>query len=267
MLCTNCGKARTGTEKYCTACGKRFPEPSFGTEEPQASDRDYPRAAVDHDATGSRPVRTPRAATRRLPTAPIVALLLVVLAAAVVGTWYAIRKAPSANTAIPRVTRSSSAQPSGSTPTVTSSSPLPSSTEQQTSPANGLVSLAPAAAQYSDADSIQPVITEYFQAINNRDYTKYLATQSPGVALTPQQFQTGFRSTEDSSVIVTNIAIAPDGRPEADVTFTSQQQPQDGPNGESCTNWQVKMFLDGNAGTYTIGALPADYSASYQPCS
>ena len=38
-----------------------------------------------------------------------------------------------------------------STPTVSGSSPLPSSPRQQTSPANDLVSLAPAAAQYPDA--------------------------------------------------------------------------------------------------------------------
>ena len=53
----------------------------------------------------------------------------------------------------------------------------------------------------------------------------------------------------------------------ADVTFTSRQQPQDGPSGESCTNWQITMFLDDNAGTYTIGAPAAGYAASYQPCS
>ena len=110
------------------------------------------------------------------------------------------------------------------------------------------------------------MITEYFRAINSRDYAGYLTTQSPGNALTEQQFQTGFRSTVDSDVLVTSITTAPDGRPAADVTFTSRQQPQDGPDGESCTNWQVTMFFDANAGTYTIGAPPADYRASYQAC-
>ena len=85
--------------------------------------------------------------------------------------------------------------------------------------------------------------------------------------MTAGQFQTGFRSTQDSNVLITGIGQAPDGRPAADVTFTSRQQPQDGPQGESCTNWQVTMFFDDPAGTYTIGAPAAGYHASYQACA
>jgi hypothetical protein len=58
----------------------------------------------------------------------------------------------------------------------------------------------------------------------------------------------------------------PGGQPAADVTFTSRQQPQDGPEGESCTNWRVTMYFDGSAGTYTIGAPPNGYKAAYQAC-
>jgi hypothetical protein len=63
-------------------------------------------------------------------------------------------------------------------------------------------------------------------------------------------------------VLVTSIELAPDGRPAADLAFTSRQQPQDGPDGESCTNWHLTMFFDDRAGTYTLGAPPADYHAS-----
>ena len=129
-----------------------------------------------------------------------------------------------------------------------------------------LVSFAPAAAGSPDAAAIQPVVTEYFQAINNRDYAGYRAVESPGNAVSRQQFQAGFRSTVDSDVVVNSIASASDGRPAAEVTFTSQQQPQDGPDGESCTNWQVTMFFDTSTGSYTIGAPPADYHASYGAC-
>jgi len=210
----------------------------------------------------------PAAAGRRLLTLPMAALAVVIAAAAGAGSWYAVREASAASrppTAAPSVTPS---PPPSSEPAAAPSSPSPppSSSQPPAGPAGGVVSLTPAAAQYPGAASIQPVITEYFQGINSRNYAEYLASESPGQALTLQQFQTGFRSTEDSNVIVTRITTAPDGRPEAGVTFTSRQQPQDGPSGESCTDWQITMFFDGNAGTYTIGAPPAGYAASYQPC-
>ena len=110
------------------------------------------------------------------------------------------------------------------------------------------------------APLIQPVIAAYFQGINSRDYAEYAASESAGqTAPTAEEFQTGFRSTQDSGMLITSIAVAPDGRQAADVIFTSRQQPQDGPDGESCTNWHLTMFFDDHAGTYTIGAPSADY--------
>ena len=228
---------------------------------------------VLNDSPPPAPLGGPRAgnasptAARRLLTPPAAAVVVILAGAAAAGTWYATRQAPavreSANT-LPTPSRPpASRQPE---PKVSRSSPVPSASGQQAARANGLVWLSPAAATYPDARSIRSVITEYFQAINNRDYAEYLATRNPGEALTAQQFEAGFRSTKDSNVIVTNIVTAPDGRPEAEVTFTSRQRPQDGPNGESCTNWQVKMFFDGNPGSYAMGAPPAGYAASYQPC-
>jgi hypothetical protein len=110
------------------------------------------------------------------------------------------------------------------------------------------------------------VVNRYFQAIDGRDYAAYRATQSPGIAMTASQFQAGFASTQDADVLITGITTMPGGQPAADVTFTSRQQPQDGPEGESCTDWHVTMYFDGSAGTYTIGAPPNGYKAAYQAC-
>jgi len=209
-----------------------------------------------------------RAPVHRRPlTLPAVALI-VLLAAAVsgLGSWYAVRATPAAHQSAIAPASSPATSPPPASPSATTDSSPPSPSAPAPSPSDTLVALAPAAAGYPDAAAIQPVIIEYFRAINSRDYAGYLTTQSPGSAMTEQQFQTGFRSTVDSDVLVTSITTAADGRPAADVTFTSRQQPQDGPSGESCTNWQVTMFFDDNAGTYTIGAPPTDYSASYQAC-
>jgi hypothetical protein len=192
----------------------------------------------------------PAAAARRWPlTLPVAALVFLLAAAAGgAGAWYATGTIASGH------------QPPAATPR----SPAPPG--QLTAGGSPLVSLAPAAARYSGAGLIEPVITEYFQAINHRDYAGYLTTQSPGAAMSAQQFRAGFRSTVDSHVLVNSISTAPDGRPAADVTFTSRQQPQDGPGGESCTDWHMTMFLDDHGGTYTLSAPPASYHASYHAC-
>ena len=205
-----------------------------------------PRRLVPAYAPGSQP-----GARRRLLALPVAVLIVVVAAAAAgAGTWYALRQAPAARG--PAVLHSST--PGGSTP-------------GGSTPAPGLASLAPAAALYPGASAIENVVNRYFQAINGRDYSAYQATQSPGIAMTASQFQAGFESTQDSAVLITGITTMPGGQPAADVTFTSRQQPQDGPEGESCTNWHVTMYFDGSAGTYTIGAPPNGYKASYQACS
>jgi hypothetical protein len=213
-----------------------------------------PRRLGPAYAPGSQP-----GARRRRLALPVAVLIVVVAAAAAgAGTWYALRQAPAARG--PAVLHSST--PAGpSTPA--SSGP----TGPASAPPADLASLAPAAALYPGASAIESVVNRYFQAINGRDYSAYQATQSPGIAMTASQFQAGFESTQDADVLVTGITTAPGGRPAADVTFTSRQQPQDGPEGESCTNWHVTMYFDGSAGTYTIGAPPNGYKASYQACS
>ena len=206
-----------------------------------------PRRLGPAYAPGSQP-----GARRRRLALPVAMLIVVVAAAAAgAGTWYALGQAPAARG--PAVLHSST--PASSGPTGPASAP----------PA-GLASLAPAAALYPGASAIEGVVNRYFQAINGRDYAAYQATQSPGIAMTASQFQAGFASTQDADVLVTGITTAPGGRPAADVTFTSRQQPQDGPEGESCTNWHVTMYFDGSAGTYTIGAPPNGYKAAYQAC-
>ena len=204
-----------------------------------------------------------RALLQRGPLAVPVATLVSVVAAAAAGagTWVAIGQARATG---PLVAATSSAPA-----VVSSSAPASSSAAGSVSPPAppGLVSLAPAAALYPGASAIEGVINRYFQAINGRDYAAYQATQSPGIAMTASQFQTGFESTRDSDVLITGISSGPDGRPAVNVTFTSRQQPNDGPEGESCTNWRVMMFLDGSAGAYTIGAPLNGYKAAYQACS
>jgi len=249
-----------------------------------------PRRLVPAHARGAR-------ARARLGPLTLPVMALIVVAAALMagaGTWFYMERASAARlpaaataSAAPSSALPSSGPPSSGPPSsALRSSALRSSALRSSAlagpslqdgaasafrstpaPPAGLASLAPAAARFPGATAIQAVISRYFEAINGRDYAAYLTTQSPGHALTAPQFQTAFQSTRDSDVLVTGITTAPDGRPAADVTFTSQQEPRDGPDGESCTHWRVTMFFDGSAGTYTIGAPPDGYHASYLACS
>ena len=245
-------------------------------------------AALDRVLGGPR-LPTPAAAGGPRPggrwgplTLPVAALIVMVAAVmAGAGTWYAVNQAPTARIAVTRHSVPPSPVPSGPslrdgwtssslTLTVAPSSAPPTSAQPSSTPpttAADAAVLAPAAARYPGAAAIQAVMSRYFQAVNGRDYAAYRATQSPGIAMTALQFQAGFESTQDADVLVTGITTAPGGRPAADVTFTSRQQSQDGPEGESCTNWHVTMYFDGSAGTYTIGAPPNGYKAAYQACS
>jgi hypothetical protein len=217
--------------------------PAVSRTRPHRATAATPPSRAQGDRRGPAPRRGPL-------TLPIAALIVVLAgAAAGAGSWYAARTIPAA--------RLSSL----------ATSPDPGHSASTASPSAVPIAIAPPAALYPEAALIQPAIAAYFRAINRRDYAEYLTTQSPGEAMTAEQFQTGFRSTQDSSVLVTSIAIAPDGRRTADLTFTSRQRPQDGPGGESCTNWHLTLFFDVHAGTYTIGTPPADYHASYQSCS
>ena len=216
------------------------------------------RATVDNPRWVAPPqVGGPEPGARRRPLMLAVAVLIIVVAAAAAGagTWYVVGRTHAAKvpTAPPSSAPTSPSAPAGSVPA--------------SAPPAGLASLAPAAALYPGASAIEAVVNRYFQAINGRDYAAYQATQSPGNAMTAPQFQAGFASTRDSAVLITGITTMPGGQPAADVTFTSRQQPQDGPEGESCTNWHVTMYFDGSAGTYTIGAPPNGYKAAYQACS
>ena len=227
---------------------------------------------------GTRGPRGPRLGAWREPlTLPVAALIIMVAAVmAGAGTWCAVGSAPTAQ--LPAVARHSgspslppsipSLQDGSASDALVQFSALASAPLSTAPPSSapGAASLAPVAARYPGATAIQAVISQYYQAINGRDYAAYQATQSPGHAMTAPQFQAGFESTRDSAVLITGITTMPDGRPAADVTFTSQQQPQDGPDGESCTDWHVMMFLDSKAGTYTIGAPLNGYKASYQAC-
>ena len=126
------------------------------------------------------------------------------------------------------------------------------------------------AAQDPNAASVAAFLGQYFAAIDAHNYQSYYSLLSPQVqqGTSRAQFDQGYRSTADSNETLVGISTASDGDLAAEVTFTSHQNPADSPDhSESCTNWDISLFLAQGASGYVIDAAPSGYQASYQACS
>jgi hypothetical protein len=112
------------------------------------------------------------------------------------------------------------------------------------------------------------LLTRYFSDINSRNFDDYrlLFAQQTRHNLDPQQLAIGYRSTKDTAARLITVATAPDGRAAATVTFTSQQDAADGPDGETCTLWTVDFYIQTENNTEVFGPHPAGYQSQHTPC-
>jgi hypothetical protein len=166
----------------------------------------------------------------------------------------------------PGAGRSSGTLPHSPGSTLPSSSP---STSASPTPATGSGHVG-VAASLAGNPLVKPIVTlldQYFADINARNYAAYRALLTPQAlqGLTPGQFYGGYRSTKDTSEMLANISTA--NGVVAIVTFTSHQDPADSINhNQSCTDWQVSMFLQRDGSGYLIGKPPPSYRVSYSAC-
>lgn len=125
------------------------------------------------------------------------------------------------------------------------------------------------AGQDPAAPPVAEFLDQYFAAINSHDYQSYVSLLNLNMQqdMTAQQFDSGYRSTADSSETLTGISTAANGDTVATVTFTSHQDPADSlDHKENCTDWNISLFLEqANAG-YLIDHPPSSYHAAYSPC-
>ncbi|NIK57328.1 hypothetical protein [Kribbella shirazensis] len=163
-------------------------------------------------------------------------------------------------TPAPTEDETSDAPPVSSEPTET---PVPS----VPTVGNEVVAVAPEAAQDPSAADVVELLTAYFTAINNHDYDSYQAqhTRAARAALTRKQFTAGFGSTIDSEITLLGLSTATDGRLLAQVSFTSTQKAEDGPDGQTCTRWTVGKFLEGQGTNLRIGKALSGHS-THEAC-
>jgi hypothetical protein len=155
------------------------------------------------------------------------------------------------------------------TPTPSSPSPTPSTPTATSTPASGPVSVAPTVASDPQTTQVVTLLDSYFGAINSHSYQAYFALLSPQrqQGMTPAGFSSGFSSTTDSDETLQSVSPGPDGSIVATVSFTSHQNPAASVNGsESCTNWDISLYLQQGSGVYLIGKSPSSYHAQYAAC-
>jgi hypothetical protein len=214
------------------------------------------------------------------PAVVVTAVLVFVAAAGAGGTLVYLRhRAPHGAAAhnSSRTVRTPPAQ-GGSAPAQDGSAPAQDGSAPASGPASAspgptdssTVTVAAAAAQDPDASSVADFLGQYFDAINAHDYQSYVSLLGPQLqqGMTQAQFDNGYRSTADSNETLVGISTASDGDLAAEVTFTSHQDPADSPDqSESCTDWDISLYLAQGGSGYLIDPAPPGYKASYQPCS
>ncbi|HEY0719247.1 MAG TPA: hypothetical protein VGD68_16665 [Streptosporangiaceae bacterium] len=134
----------------------------------------------------------------------------------------------------------------------------------------GTVAVDSSVAQDPDSQAIAAFLDGYFSAINSHDYQSYMSLLSPQEQeeFTEAQFDSGYGSTTDSAETLTGISAAGTGDTIASLTFTSNQDTaQSVDQSESCTNWNISLYLQSNGSSYLIDPPPPDYHATHSACS
>jgi hypothetical protein len=266
-VCGECGRTRKQGAAFCTSCGRRFADDDAQPARPGLPSG--PTGASQRDRSASKEVRW---LTFR-PAVVVTAVGLFAAAAVAAGTLLLVSHHTSHNEAA-----RNSAQTIATTPPAqgasasdqASSAPAQSPPGSSPSPSAGsAVTVGAGASQEPNASSVAAYLGHYFAAINARDYQSYFSLLSPQLqqGATQAQFDQGYRSTVDSNETLVGISTASDGDLAAEVTFISHQNPADSPDqSESCTNWDISLFLAQSGAGWVIDPPPSGYQASYQPC-
>ena len=245
--------------------GSAYPGPAHA--EPSAGEPGYGPPGDGYG--GNYPGPAGRPPGRRNKMIIVAAAAVILLGAA--GGAYALVASHGHGEAAGQPAETASSAASQATPAsqaATSPAPATSAAASPTAGSGTTVAVAPGAANNPAAPQVTALVNRYFTAINQHDYSAYasLFDQQMQQQNPESSFDSGYATTTDSAETLTSISDTGSGGLAASLTFTSQQSPADSPDGSSCDQWSITLFLVPNGAGYLIGAPPSSYRASYQAC-
>jgi uncharacterized RDD family membrane protein YckC len=145
-----------------------------------------------------------------------------------------------------------------------SSTPAPPTPESY----RDVLTIGTAAQSEPEEQDVADLLDRYFTAINTRNYSGYTATQAADIRadMDESQFQDGYASTTDSDATLVDIVDTPNGGRGAQLTFTSNQDAADGPDGQSCTDWTLTYALVTEGGSWKLDGIVDGTDHSHTAC-
>jgi hypothetical protein len=131
-----------------------------------------------------------------------------------------------------------------------------------------VLTIGTAAQSEPEEQDVADLLDRYFTAINTRDYSGYTDTQAADIRadMDEAQFQDGYASTTDSGATLVDIVDTPGGGRGAQLTFTSNQDAADGPDGQICTDWTLTYALVTEGGSWKLDGLADGTDHSHTAC-
>lgn len=126
------------------------------------------------------------------------------------------------------------------------------------------------AAAHPNAEPVERLLREYFDAINTRDYDRWTTTVvAERVRAQPrEEWLANYRSTRDGSILVYRIEAAPEGGLTVLLGFTSTQDVADAPPRlpEPCIRWRLALPLTRQYGEWRIDTVAEGSTPEYTSC-
>ncbi|HEY1821414.1 MAG TPA: hypothetical protein VGG83_15930 [Trebonia sp.] len=160
-------------------------------------------------------------------------------------------------------TTSASAPPSGTGSAAASTSP-----SVAPSPTLSLVAVDPGVGSNATEPPVETLLSHYFQGINTHSYAEYSSTLNAAAQAkqTQAQFNSGYSSTTDSGMTLTDLSSGSGGGLTATVTFTSHQLAAQSVDNSACNAWTLDLYLVPQGTGYLIGPAPSGYQPIYSDC-